>query len=61
MIVIFSLKILFWLVLILLFPSIDNASGLETVSEIPENKETDFPHVECAPQAINLCTDATTQ
>ena len=44
-----------------MFPSIDNTSGLETVSEIPENRETNFPHVECALEAINLCMDATTQ
>ena len=30
-----------------MFSSIDNVSGLETVSEILKNKETDFPPAEC--------------
>ena len=30
-----------------MFLSIDNVSGLDAVSEILENRETDFPPVEC--------------
>ena len=43
------MKILFLLVLILLTvnPNIDKISGLEAVSKILENKETDFTSVEC--------------
>ena len=44
MIVIISLKILFlWVLILLMFPSIDDVSSLETVSETLENRETDFP------------------
>ena len=29
------------------FPSVDNVSGLQAVSEILENRETDFQPAEC--------------
>ena len=37
-----------------MFPSIDNISGLEAVSEILENRETGFPPAECILQALKL-------
>ena len=38
-----------------MFSSIDNVFGLETVSEILENRETDFPPAECIFEALELC------
>ena len=37
-----------------MFPSIDNFSGLEAVSEILENRETELPPVECILEALKL-------
>ena len=35
-----------------MFPSIDNNSGLEAVSEILEKRETNFPPAECILEAL---------
>ena len=40
-----------------MFPSIRNVSGLEAVSEILENRETNFPPTECILQALKLCLE----
>ena len=37
--------------------SVDNNSGLEDVSEILENRETNFPPAECILQALKLCLE----
>ena len=37
-----------------MFPSIDNVSGLEAVSEIPENRKADFPLAKCISKAPQL-------
>ena len=37
-----------------MFPSINNVFGLEAVSEILENSETDFPPADCILEAIKL-------
>ena len=37
-----------------MFPSIDNVSGLEAVSEILENRKADFPLAECISEALQL-------
>ena len=57
MIVISSLKISFWLVLILLMFSSIDASGSEAVSETLENRETNFPPAECILGALKLCLE----
>ena len=59
MIVISSLKTLFWSVLILLicFPVWINGSSLEAVTEILENRETNFPPAECILDALKLCLE----
>ena len=40
-----------------MFPSIDNVSGLEAVSKILENRETNFPPAECILDALKLCLE----
>ena len=40
-----------------MFPSIDNVSSLETVSETLENRETAFPPAECILKALKLCLE----
>ena len=40
-----------------MFPSIDNVSGLQAVSEILENRENDFPPSECILEALKLCLE----
>ena len=40
-----------------MFPNIDNVSGLEAVSEVLENRETDFPPAECVLEALKLCLE----
>ena len=40
-----------------MFPSIDNVLGLEAVSEILQNKESDFPPTECILDALKLCLE----
>ena len=40
-----------------MFPSIDSFSTLEAVSEILENRETDFPPSECNLEALTLCLE----
>ena len=40
-----------------MFPSINNVSGLEAVSEILENRETDFSPAECILEALKLCLE----
>ena len=37
------------------FPSTDNISGLERVSEILGNTESDFPPAECILEALTIC------
>ena len=39
------------------FPSIDNVSGLEAVSEFLENRKTGFPTAECILEALKLCLE----
>ena len=40
-----------------MFPSIDNVSGLEAVSEILENRETEFPPADFILEALKLCLE----
>ena len=40
-----------------MFPSIDNTSGLEAVSDILSNTESDFPPVECSLEALTICLE----
>ena len=40
-----------------MFPSINNVSGLKAVSEILENRETNFPHAECILGTLKLCLE----
>ena len=40
-----------------MFPSINNISGLEAVSEILENRETGFPPAECILEVLKLCLE----
>ena len=40
-----------------MFPSIDNISGLEAVSEILSNRGSDFSPAECILQALNTCLE----
>ena len=40
-----------------MFPSIDNVLGLETVSEIRHNKESDLAPAECILDALKLCLE----
>ena len=40
-----------------MFPSIDNVLGLEAVSEILHNRESDFPPTECILDALRLCLE----
>ena len=40
-----------------MFPSIDNISGFETVSEILSNTESDFPPAECMLEALTICLE----
>ena len=40
-----------------MFPSIDNVLGLEAVSEILHNRESDFPPTECILDALKLCLE----
>ena len=40
-----------------MFPSIDNVLGLEAVSEILQNRETDFPPTEYILDALILCLE----
>ena len=40
-----------------MFPSIGNISGLEGVSEILSNKESDFPSAECILEALTICLE----
>ena len=40
-----------------MFPSIDNVLGLEAVSEILHNGESDLPHTECILDALKLCLE----
>ena len=40
-----------------MFPSIDNVLGLEAVSEILHNRESDFPPTECFLDALKLCLE----
>ena len=40
-----------------MFPSINNVSGLKAVSEILENRETNFPHAECILETLKLCLE----
>ena len=38
-----------------MFPSIDNISSFEAVSEILSNRESYFPPAECVLEDLNLC------
>ena len=40
-----------------MFPSIDNISGLEAVSEIFSNRESDFPPAECIFETLTICLE----
>ena len=40
-----------------MFPSIDNISGLEEVSEILSNRESDFSPAECILEALTICLE----
>ena len=40
-----------------MFPSINNVSGLKAVSEILENRETNFPPAECISETLKLCLE----
>ena len=40
-----------------IFPSIENISGLEGVSEILSNTGSDFPPAECILEALTLCLE----
>ena len=40
-----------------MFSSINNVSSLEAVSEILENRETNFPHVEYFLESLKLCLE----
>ena len=40
-----------------MFPSIENVLGLEDVSEILHNRESDFPPTECILDALKLCLE----
>ena len=40
-----------------MFPSIDNVLGLEAVSEILSNRESDFPPIECILEALTICLE----
>ena len=40
-----------------MFPSIDNISGLEAVSEILGNRETEFPPADFILEALKLCLE----
>ena len=40
-----------------MFPSIDNISGLEAVSEIVNDRESDFPPAECILEALTICLE----
>ena len=40
-----------------MFPSIDNVLGLEAVSNILNNRESDFPPTECILDALKLCLE----
>ena len=40
-----------------MFPSIDNISALEVVSEILSNRESDFPPAECILEALTICLE----
>ena len=40
-----------------MFPSIDNISGLEALSEILSNRESDFSPVECILEALPICLE----
>ena len=39
-----------------MFPSID-VSGLQAISEILENRETNFPPAECILESLKLCLE----
>ena len=38
-----------------MFPSIDNATGIEAVRDILENRSVDFPPTDCIIEALSLC------
>ena len=40
-----------------MFPSIDNISSFEAVSEILSNRESDFPPAECVLEDLNICLE----
>jgi len=40
-----------------MFPSIDNVSGIEAVSEILRSREANFPPAECIIDALKLCLE----
>ena len=50
-------SVLFSFDIVNMFPSIDNVSDLEAVSEILENKETDFPPAESILEILELCLE----
>ena len=41
-----------------MFPSIDNVLGLEAVSEVLRNRESNFPPTECILDPLKLCLEA---
>ena len=40
-----------------MFPSIDNVLGSEAVSEILDNRESDFPPAECILDTLKVCLE----
>ena len=40
-----------------MFPIVDNVSALEAVSEILENRKSDFPPAECILETLKLCLE----